>query len=128
MHCQVPCDDVVVMPEIVEAKDRVDCFSQLQMLLCIFCCLGGVFHPAMQFFVFKISHHKNMPLIRAFLFRKLLQHYHLQQNLVKKSARILAFLQRKLFRSTGTMSAVLTCFFCWHQSGEGCSILAKLRL
>ena len=33
------------------------------------------------------------------------------QNLAKKSERILAFLQRKLFRSTGTMSAVLTWFF-----------------
>ena len=33
------------------------------------------------------------------------------ENLAKRSERILAFLHRKLFRSTGIMSAVLTCFF-----------------
>ena len=33
------------------------------------------------------------------------------ENLAKRSERILAFLQRKLFRSTGIMSAVLTCIF-----------------
>ena len=33
------------------------------------------------------------------------------ENLAKRSERILAFLQRKLFRSTGIMSAVLTWFY-----------------
>ena len=67
--------------------------SQTFVLPFIFCRLCWIFHPIKSSKVNVAKKSKNI------------------QNLAKKSERILAFLQRKLFRSTGIMSAVLTCFF-----------------